>query len=178
MYVAMCAAVLLGTLAASPADAAWWKTKTVWLCVDLVNIHAASPDIPESASAYLNACVHSVNDKVLDVSAYVQWFNEYGDFLTVQHYDLSVVTRDLVIRADLTRGVLHLPDGSAISWVGTANGDDGTFDYLTHRNGVTTRTQEQSHIRWAATTGTLAGTALDAPTPDGTRLLYKTVIYE
>jgi hypothetical protein len=105
-------------------------------------------------------------DKVVDPRervVIVQQYDTNGTLLVSEFYELAAA--DLVITASLTRGRLHLRDGSLITWIATADGFSEQWDSEEHVGGQRVRTTNHLVAKYARASGTFGGRAFDSGVP-------------
>jgi len=168
-------------LVALPAEAAWWKTQTVYRCVQMTEVQVASPKVPESSAATISACIRTANGKLVDATAYISYLSEEGGYIE-QFVTVPLAVTQFTFNPTFTRAVLRLAPESIITWISQGDGEDTIDDLVTHKVGVATHTRRESTDRWATATGTLDGVAFGpeqntAHFPQQTSIM-KMVIYE
>jgi hypothetical protein len=105
-------------------------------------------------------------DKVVDPRervVIVQQYDTNGNLLVTEFYELAAP--DLVITASLTRGRVHLRDGSLITWIATADGFSEQWDSEEHVGGQRVRTTNHLVAKYARASGTFGGRAFDSGVP-------------
>jgi hypothetical protein len=165
-----------------PADAAWWKTKTVLRCVEMTDIVVVSPHVPGSGAAQVTACITTVNGTLAFVSATVLWFTgPDGDYLIARESS-PLTSKDLVINGTMTHATLTLSKDSVITWVATGGGFTRLNDLATSFPGrVIDRSREEETALFATVTGTLEGVPFGVEQNAGTAYgttIFKIISYE